>query len=215
MRADSVGKYLRRGRNRSLMPSRRDEDESGRDSTKEATKGRKKTPSREYQTATRLSAVAVVLSVLARVVAFIAPGLWAPRNVMAQHSVGGPVTITSTCTHYPGAEVSISVPGAGTVVVSATVGVGINHESGVSDEARIVLATSSTECTFNNYTGVVSVPFSLPTDPYHYTTVPLLHPFSVDAAATVTFYVNGVMALGADSGDRFDSASLVAVYYPR
>jgi hypothetical protein len=197
------------------MPSKRDEDESGRDSIKEAAKGRKKTPSREYQTATRLSAVAVILSVLALVVAFIAPGLWAPRNIVAQHSVGGPVTITSSCTHYPGAEVSISVSAAGIIVVSATVNVGIDHTFGFSDEARIVVATSSTECTFNNYTGVVSVPFSLPTDSLHYETVPLLRPFSVSGAGTVTFYVNGFMFNGANLGDRFDSASLVAVYYPR
>jgi len=80
---------------------------------------------------------------------------------------------------------------------------------------RIVIATSATECTLNNYTAFVSVPFSLPTDPFHFTTVPLLRPFSVNGPATVTFYVNGVMSLGADAGDRFDSASLVAVYYPR
>ena len=67
----------------------------------------------------------------------------------------------------------------------------------------------------NNYTAWVSVPFSLPTDPYHFTTVPVLRPFSVNGPATVTFYVNAVMYLGADAGDRFDSASLVAVYHPR
>jgi len=197
------------------MPSERDEDESDRDSTEKVMKSRRKLPSREYQTATRLGLIAVIISVVALVVAFIAPGLLGPRNIMAQHSVGGPVTIGSTCTHYPGAEVSITVPGAGTVEVSATVGVGISHVTGVSDFADIVLATSTTDCTVNNYTAFVSVPYTLPTDPYHYTTVPLLRPFSVDAAGTLTFYVNGIMSSGADSGDRFDSASIVAVYYSR
>ncbi len=38
-------------------------------------------------------------------------------------------------------------------------------------------------------------------------------PFAVGAGSH-TFYVNGVMASGADANDRFDSASLVAVFYP-
>ncbi len=133
---------------------------------------------------------------------------------MEHRSVGGPVTIGSTCTHYPGAEVTISVPGPGTIVVSAVVGVGVNHEAGTNDEARIVLATSTTDCTVDNHTAFISVPFSLPTDQFHFSTVPLLRAHSVGGPATVTFYVNGVMALGADAGDRFDSASLVAVYHP-
>jgi len=194
------------------MPSKRGKAESDGNSTKEDTKKREKSDLRQTRIALRLSVIAVVLSVLALVVAFVVPK---PGPIMNQHSVGGPVAIRSTCTHYPGAEVSISAPGAGTIVVSATVGVGINHTSGLSDTALVVIATSATECTLNNYTAFVSVPFSLPTDPFHFTTVPLLRPFSVNGPATVTFYVNGVMALGADAGDRFDSASLVAVYYPR
>ena len=163
-------------------------------------------------TAVRLSAIAIIISIIALIAAIFVPG---PKSIMAQNSVGGPEPIGGTCTHYPGAEVSITVPGAGTVVVAATVGVGINHTAGISDEARIVIATSTTECTITDSTAFVSVPFTLPTDPYHYTTVPILHSFSVSGSGTVTFYVNGVMALGADSGDRFDSASLVAVYNPR
>lgn len=134
--------------------------------------------------------------------------------MMAHASRGGPVTIGSTCTHYPGAEVTIRAPGAGTVVVSATVGVGINHDVGISDEARIVVAASATDCAVNDYAAFVSVPPSLPTDPFHFATVPLLRPFPVSGPASLTVYVNGVMAQGADARDRFDSASLVAVYYP-
>lgn len=197
------------------MPPKGGKAESGGESTKKDAKNHEKPYPRKSPTAALLSVIAIAISVLALVVAFIAPGPAPSGSIMAQHSVGGPVTIGPTCTHYPGAEVSISVPGAGTIVVSATVGVGINHTFSISDESRIVVATSTTECTIGDYTAFVSVPPSLPTDPYHYTTVPLLRPFSVGGSGTVTFYVNGVMALGADSGDRFDSASLVAVFYPR
>lgn len=197
------------------MSSKRDEEESDRDSTKEKSKRHKNSRSQEYRTATLLSLGAVILSVLALASAFVSPGIMTPRSVMARHSNGGYAAIGATCTHYPGAEVSISVPGAGTVIVSATVGVGVNHTFGISDTAVIVVGSSTSECTVNNYTAFVSVPYSLPTDPYHFITVPLLRSFSVDASSTMTFYVNGLMSLGASSGDRFDSASLVAVFYPR
>jgi hypothetical protein len=197
------------------MPSKRGKTESGGDSNKEDSKNRERSRHRESPFATRWGSIAIVISVLALVVAILVPWLASPRSIMAQHSVGGAKPMGSTCTHYPGAEVSISVPAAGIIVVSATVNVGIDHTFGFSDEARIVVATSSTECTFNNYTGIVSVPFSLPTDSLHYETVPLLRPFSVSGAGTVTFYVNGYMFNGASLDDRFDSASLVAVYYPR
>jgi len=194
------------------MASKRGKAESDGDSAKEDKRNRGNSHPRESSTATLLSVIAVVLSAVALVAAFALPK---PGNIMNQHSVGGPFTIGSACTHYPRAEVSISVPGAGTIVVSATVGVGINHTFGISDTALIVIAASATECTVNNYTAWVSFPYSLPSDPYHFTTVPILRAFSVNGPATVTFYVNGIMTLGADAGDRFDSASLVAVYYPR
>ena len=166
------------------------------------------------RTAQRLSTLAALLAVLALAVALVVPSLVGPGSRTAHASRGGPLLIAATCTHYTGAEVSIAVPGSGTVVVSATVGVGINHTYGVSDTARLVLGSSASDCALDNTTAFVSVPFSLPTDPFHYTTVPLLRSFPVAAAATVTFYSNGIMDAGAGPGDRFDSASLTAVYYP-
>ena len=133
---------------------------------------------------------------------------------MAEHARGGVSTIGSSCTHYPGAEVAISVSGPGTVVVSATVGIGINHTFGLNDEARVVLAATDLDCTISNHTAFVSVPAPLPSDSSYYQTIPLLRTFSVTSARTYTFYVNGVMAQGGDANDRFDSASLVATYHP-
>jgi len=179
-------------------------------------KGRDERPMtrNERRVSLGLSILAVALSLVALGAALLAPALLGPRTLMAQARRGGPVTIGATCTHYPSAEVSISVPGPGTIVVSATVGVGINHTVGVSDEARIFVASSPTDCTLDNYTAFVSVPQSLPTDPFHYETVPILRPFAVRASGAYAFYVNGIIPSGWDPGDRFDSASLVATFYP-
>lgn len=187
---------------------------------KSTTKAEERPSPRPRRTARKLSLIAIGLAAIAIALAFIVPGPSgpagpaAPGTIMAHASRGGPVTIADTCTHYTGAEVTIQAPRAGTVVVSATVGVGINHVLGTSDEARIALATSTSDCALNNFTAFVSVPPSLMDDPFHFETVPLLRPFPVSGPGAVTVYVNGVMALGAGTGDRFDSASLVAVYYP-
>lgn len=160
-----------------------------------------------------LTAIAVALAAIALAVAFVVPRLPAPAILMAQHSVGGPLSIGPSCTYYAGAEVTIAVPGPGTIVVSATVGVGIGHDFGQVDEARIVVTDRSFDCELNAYTAFVSVPATLPTDPYHFETVPVVRPFAVPAGSH-TFYVNGIMAQGNDPIDRFDSASMVAVFYP-
>jgi len=183
-------------------------------STNRGTDGERPAARAPRRIARRLAMLAVVLSMIALVLVVLLPGPTAPGTLMAHRSRGGPATIGATCTRYPGAEVSIQVPGPGTVVVSATVGVGVGHEFGFDDEPRIVVAASSTDCSLNNYTAFVSVPATLPTDPVHFETVPLLRPFPVSSGGTYTYYVNGVMARGADAGDRFDSASLVAVFYP-
>ena len=159
------------------------------------------------------SALAVVLAATV-LVALLAVRLAPPGIRMAENSSGGPSPILATCTHYPGAEVSITAPAAGTVVVRATVGIGIGHTLGTNDTAHIVVAAASTDCTVSNYTAFVSVPAGLPTSTAYYETLPLLRPFPIPSGGTYTFYVNGAMAQGWDLGDRFDSASLVAVYYP-
>jgi hypothetical protein len=154
------------------------------------------------------------LAIALVVLAVVLPRGLSPGIRMAHHDNGGPVMIGSTCTHYLGAQVSIAVPGPGTVVISATVGVGVNHTFGANDEARIAVAASTTECAITNYTAFVSVPASSSPGSSYYETVPLLRPFPVSSPGERTYYVNGVMAQGADTNDRFDSASLVAVFYP-
>jgi len=163
---------------------------------------------------TALNVLAVLLAAIALGAAFMVPWTLGPRTLVARESHGGTAAISTSCTHYVGAEVTISVPGRGTIVVSATVGVGINHTFGVNDEARISVAASDAECGITDYTAFVSVPAPLARDSSYYETVPLLRPFAVSGAGEYTFYVNGVMAQGADANDRFDSASLVATYHP-
>ncbi len=171
------------------------------------------TPSRRVDRRVWWAALAVVVAA-GFLVAVLVIRLAPPGPRMAEHSVGGPSPIGPTCVHYPGAEVSLTIPSAGTIAVSATVGIGIGHTVGTNDTARLSLAGTSTECGISNYTAFVSVPAGLPSSTSYFETVPLLRPFLVSSAGTYTVYVNGIMSEGWDPADRFDSASLVAVYYP-
>jgi len=163
----------------------------------------------------KVSLIGLVVAVVAILLAIaLAP---AQGTRMVHRSVGGTVALGATCTHYPGAQVSITAPGPGTVVVSATVGIGITHAQGTDDVALVVVANSQTACEMDNFTAFVSVPAGLPSAAYpathYFTTVPILHPFAV-GAGTHTYFVNGMMTVGGGPGDRFDSASLVVVFYP-
>jgi len=170
-------------------------------------------PPKASRTRVWWSALAVILAASV-LLAVLAVRLAPAGTRMAENSVGGPSPIGPTCTHYPGAEVSIAVPDPGRIVVSATVGVGIGHAYGTNDTARIVVAATSTDCAISNYTAFLSVPASVLSSASFFETVPVLRQFHVSSSATYTFYVNGAMDEGWDTADRFDSASLVAVYYP-
>jgi len=112
-----------------------------------------------------------------------------------------------------GASVQITVPGTGRVVVSATVRVAISHTFGFDDEADVVVANNTTDCSVNAYTGIVWISGTAPSGGY-LDTVDILRPFIVPALGTYTFYINGRMATGASLGDQFLASSLVAVFYP-
>jgi len=120
--------------------------------------------------------------------------------------------VTSTCTRIVGSEVSITVPGPGTIVVYAKVWVQLEHMSGGTDQI-ILTVNATTICTRDLWAGDAFASFSLPPDNY-YDTVPIFRPFAVGAAGTYTYGVNGVMFQGASAGDGIHKSVLVLVFYP-
>ena len=134
-------------------------------------------------------------------------------TLMARAAEGVAADIASTCTRFTGAEVTIDVPGPGTVVVTAVVVLDVSHTSGTRDLANVVIQQALTTCPIDPYRGLVVVQAGLPTDSYA-VNVPLQRPFTVSGTGTITLGVNGQMAQGHDAGDQFYTASLVAVFYP-
>ncbi len=136
-----------------------------------------------------------------------------PGTLMAASTTTGTVTIEFACTHYTNAEVSLAVPGPGTIVVSATIMINLNHVSGTEDDGFFRVAPDTTTCANDPYMSIGDVAGPEPSGSY-WMTVPAELTSSVTASGTYTFYVNGRMVIGQDAGDHFFYANMVAVFYP-
>jgi len=173
-----------------------------------------------------LGALAIIIAIVALVVSLgiVGPegrqgpegaqGPSGPGTLMAQDSADGGASIGSTCTHYTGAEVAITVPGPGNIVVSAKVQVSITHASSTRTLLHVVISDAATDCTADGNQSILDLPANLPGDKYTHTVI-VLKSFAVAAAGTYTYHVNGKMLIGVDPADSFQYASMVAVFYPQ
>ncbi len=136
-----------------------------------------------------------------------------PGTLMATNETGAKVSIGSACTTYTSAEVSITVPSAGEIVITASVMLDLSHTSGTRDIAFVVIQNNTSSCPDDPYLGIMVVQSTLPTDTY-WQSVSVQKNYTVSAAGTYTFYVNGRMTSGQNAADQFWYANLVAVFYP-
>ena len=69
---------------------------------------------------------------------------WAPPNVIDTHNEGLTIVIGSATTQYDDAQVSLTVPGPGHIVVTSNVRVKISHTAGTMDAVVLSHSTSPT-----------------------------------------------------------------------
>ena len=122
-------------------------------------------------------------------------------------------SVFGACTHFTNATISITVTGAGTVVVAAVVQIDLDQIASEVDYAGIFLADSAADCTVDVATFRHKVPDNSPAAIYPFTAT-LQKPFTVTAAGTYTYYVNGEMFSGSGGNDACTSVGLIAVFYP-
>ncbi|MEE9340924.1 MAG: hypothetical protein V3V21_04595 [Thermoplasmata archaeon] len=142
------------------------------------------------------------------------PGPAGPGAILAlgetisNQQIGSP-----SCTHYNGAEVTITVPSNGPVVVTSQVRLHIDHSAGTEDIWEISIGDTPTTCQTGGWAWVESITAQDPTDSS--VDEAGFIQYSADVTAgTHTFYLNGFMASGASALDVFWSASMIAVFYP-
>ncbi len=136
-----------------------------------------------------------------------------PGTLMAMNSTNAKVTIGSACTTYTSAEVNITVPRAGEIVITGSVMLDISHTTGTRDVAFVVIQNNTNLCPDDPYLGIMVVQSGLPTDTY-WQSIPVNKNYTVTSAGTYTFYVNGRMTSGQNVLDQFWYANLIAVFYP-
>ena len=121
------------------------------------------------------------------------------------------VTITDTCTDYM--NVTITVPSAGTIVISAWQYAILDHWLGTIDTLYTKISTSNSDCGWDEWLGVTGVGSNLPSD-IDYPQLHSLQRMYDVTAGTYTYYVNAQMVTGQSALDQFGHGNVVAVFYP-
>ncbi|MGP8077820.1 MAG: hypothetical protein ACLQD8_07280 [Thermoplasmata archaeon] len=117
----------------------------------------------------------------------------------------------SQCVNEQGGLVSITVPSAGTILVTDDSILSFSHVSGTSDEVELVIATSAASCAVSQPASWDVVPSSQPTGDYQLTASVVFS--DTVAAGSYTFYVNVDDGAGA-SLNHFWGSQMVAEFFP-
>lgn len=174
-----------------------------------------------------LNLVAIALAAAAIVLAVVLPGPVGPAGPKGDTGATGAqgpqgVTVIATGSnsvpHYipyvcaPYANVTITVPGPGTVAVSASVRLSVLHTMGTEDVITVALDLQPGRCANDSYLMWYSPGSATPSSTIN-ASVFVQKAFTVYAATTYRYYVSGYIWPG-EGGSDFLGASLVAVFYP-
>jgi hypothetical protein len=124
------------------------------------------------------------------------------------------LNIGDTCTNYN--QVDITVPGPGTILVTASIQLELLHDSsgGLSDTVwRVGISVDGSTCpSVNAWHGMIpdDVLFEGAFDHGGFTQ----RTFNVFTPGTYTYYLNGIITVNWHASSDFDHARLVAMYFP-
>jgi hypothetical protein len=113
--------------------------------------------------------------------------------------------------------VNLTVPAAGTLVVTGTIHVWVEHTIGATDQIDAQVAPTSTDCSESDFTRVgyiQDVPSEAPTSAFINVEGSFVNAFPAPAAGVYTYNLNVAMMLGESPGDMVSEAALVIVFYP-
>ncbi len=111
-------------------------------------------------------------------------------------------------------EVTITVPGPGTIIVSGTVTVNLDHDIGTRDRAKFIIWETDGECLSGSWYGYWYDVAADHPDGHYRGSVPLWRSYDILSAGTYTYYMNGVVESGHGGYDYIMWTSLTAVFYP-
>lgn len=120
-------------------------------------------------------------------------------------------------TGLPCGAVSITVPSAGKILVRANANLRLKHNQGTRDGLEVGIGSTPTQCGTSYDKHQYVIPAAWPSHGREAYTALIERVFEVDAAGTYTYYLNGRMSPGAETGsdaDQFWYASMTAQYFP-
>src|SRR3989304_1217904 len=119
------------------------------------------------------------------------------------------------CTEF--LNVTLTVPQAGTIVVTTSMHFWIDHTAGTTDGVTFTHRTTSADCdlgfTANPAWFITEISANAPTDATINVDGTLVTAFAV-TAGTYTYYANAGMWAGQNANDRIVDATTLAVFYP-
>jgi len=139
------------------------------------------------------------------------PGPGAVTNQSSISGVGQQVT-NSACTVFEGAQVNLTVARAGiAVVTSAILIIQIHNSNTTYAQALVNLNNNTTDCLSHALYVLANTGAPIGSSQ---TSVTLVRSFTIRAAGTYTFYVNGEDISSGTNTSYFASATTVVVFYP-
>ncbi len=112
---------------------------------------------------------------------------------------------------------NITVPRAGTVVVTMSAHLWIEHATGTQDTWIVNTIMTTSACGDSNSSLIAwdgDIPSAWPSSSLTNEGGSATNAFPVPAAGTYRFYLNAEMSAGQSTGDKVSEASLLAVFYP-
>jgi hypothetical protein len=114
--------------------------------------------------------------------------------------------------------ISLTVPQAGTIVVTSSLHFWIEHTVGTADGIAFMHRTDPGDCNLafspNPSWFLTEITGGIPSDPTINTQGSLVTAFSIAGAGTYTYYTNAIMWSGESASDRIVDGTTVAVFYP-
>lgn len=139
-----------------------------------------------------------------------------PIAAAGGNNVGTAFAAGGACTNLSGASVTLTVPSAGTILLSGNAEVQFHHLAAAQEFAAFFIGTTAADCNLMTigWRAVMDLPASATVPSTVRETIHVQSAVSV-SAGTHTFFLNGAQSLGQDSAnDRFIGGSLTGVFYP-
>ncbi len=140
-------------------------------------------------------------------------GLPGPGAVVKQAFNFAAQPLVAGCAFYAGSNISLTVDGPGTFVVTASIEVAITHTYANYSAYEVGLANTSGSCSFLIDSYVTGYMSSVAPSDNYYSDVSVPQDYAAGAAGTYSFGIIGGVGSGADVAEFYWS-SVSVVFYP-